>query len=207
MPGKQTAACAGLELEATPNGARGLYFTDEFLEVTFGLRNVTSKRLRGAVGVFYGFGPSGMEGRTPEVIEFNLQPKGQHGDTDSKKALRRLVGIQGNGIIGFLLPETGNEPDAIEFENEKERILRASSADSTNFHTLYTFATMEREFHERFYIRPERIMEQTKKLTRYVVILTIFIVVLTFVYIGLAIAQAVGLLPPTEVRIIPLLNN
>jgi len=203
MPGKQTAACAGLELEATPTGARGLYFTDEFLEVTFELRNVTSKRLRGAVGVFYGFGPAGLEGKTLEVIEFDLQPKGQPGDSDIKKALRRLVGIQGNGIIGFLLPETGNELDAIEFENGKERILRASSPHSPNFHTLYTFTTMEREFHERFYARPERIMEQTNKLTRYVMVLTIVIVILTVVYIGLAAAQAVGLLPPTKVQVIP----
>lgn len=195
MPGKQKAACAGLEVEATPTGERGLYFTDEFLEVTFTLRNLTSKRLRGAVTVFYGFGPSGLEGKMPETIEFDLGPKDTPNDMQEKKALKRLMGIQGNGVVGMFLPATGMEQDAIESENEEERILKAASPQSRLFHTLYTFTTMERECHERFHAQPERIMEQTKRLTKYLLALTIFVGILTLVYVVLCVLQALGILP------------
>jgi len=86
MPGRQHADCAGLRVKATPTGNRGIYFTDEVIEVNFELQNLIEKRLRGEVTFFYGFGPSGLEGRTSETIEFNLEPA----EKGSVKGLKRL---------------------------------------------------------------------------------------------------------------------
>jgi hypothetical protein len=191
MPGKQEAALAGLLVTAIPNGERGVYFTDEILEVKFLLKNQINKMLRGKLTVFYGFGPSGTEGRTSEDIKFDIQPDSSQEIT----ALKRLVGIQGNGVIGMCLPAVGGESAVIVSENDKERVLRASLL-TPSFHTLYTFASMEREFYKRFYKRPEELMDTTKKLTNTVVALTAGLLLLTFVSIAISLLIGYGIIHP-----------
>jgi len=66
----------------------------------------------------------------------------------------------------MVLPVYG-EKDVLQSDNNEERVLKLP-ANSHQFHTLYTFVTMEREFHERFYARPEEIMIETKDLTKQV---------------------------------------
>ena len=190
MPGKQEAALAGLLVTAAPNGERGLYFTDENLEVKFLLKNQISKRLSGELTVFYGYGPSGNEARTSEDIKFDIPPNGSQEIT----ALKRLVAIQGNGIIGMSLP-IGGESTIIVSENDKERVLR-SALLTPSFHTLYTFTTMEKEFYKRFYERPEELLDTTKKLTNMVVILTTVVCILTFASIAISLLIGYGVIHP-----------
>ena len=194
MPGRQHIDCVGLRVKAAPISERGLYFTDETIEVTFQFENLLEKRLKGEVTFFYGFGPSGLDAKTPETVEFDLEPK----EKGSYNGLKRLVGFQGNGVIGMVLPEFG-EQDAIKFDNDKGRELKLPKT-SNQFHTLYTFVTMEREFHERFYARPEEIMQETKKLTKQVRTLTLVVLILAGLTILMTILQAFGVLPPIEVK-------
>lgn len=146
-----------MKVEAEPQGARGLYFTDERIQVTFTLKNTLTKRLSGQIRVFYSYGASGTERSTSEVLTFDLGPNEQ----TSMTALGRLVGIQGNGVIGLAMP-VSNESDVIQKDNDERRVLRVPSLDSTGHHILYTFTSMEREFYRRFYEGPEHIMQQTK---------------------------------------------
>jgi hypothetical protein len=188
MPGKDIWSFAGLEVKASLAGNRGVYFTDEFLDVTLELHNTSiNKRLRGELVVFYGFGPSGTEARTHEIIQFDLEPKGK----EEKKVLKRLIGIQGNGIIAVSLH---SEHGAWVSEAENEIRFMPGLIDSRNFYTLYTFTSMDREFQERFHTRPEKIMEQTKRLTKYLLVLTIIVGFLTLVYVVVFVLQTLGIL-------------
>ena len=106
--------------------------------------------------------------------------------------MKRLVGIQGNGIIGMFVP-VADEKNAIKSENDEERILRLPNT-SNQFHTLYTFVTMEREFYQRFYARPEEIMQKTKDLTKQVRTLTWIVIVLAALTVIITLLQAFGVL-------------
>ncbi len=197
MPGRQHADCAGLRVKAVPISERGLYFTDETIEVTFQFENLLEKRLKGEVTFFYGFGPSGLDGKTCETVEFDLEPK----EKSSYNGLKRLVGFQGNGVIGMFLP-VWDEQNAIKSDNDEERTLKLPQT-SNQFHTLYTFVTMEREFHERFHARPENIMNETKALTKHVRTLTIVVLILAGLSVVMAVLQALGILPPMKVHVVP----
>lgn len=161
----QKRSFAGLEVIAYPSGKRGLYFTDEFIEVTFELTNITTKRLKGSALFFYGFGASGLEGNTSELVPFDLQPKGMPGDKKSVTALNRLIGVQGNCIVGWLLPQI--DKDVI--EETREEITLKSASKSSRFETLYTFISYNREFYNRVYNQQESLMRSTRNLTRWVI--------------------------------------
>lgn len=203
MPGRQIADCAGLLVEAEPTGSKGIYFTDETIEVNFKLKNLLNKRLIGEVTFFYGFGPSGLEAKTHETIEFDLQANGE----DNINAMQRLVGFQGNGVIGMVLPRF-SEKDAIKTDTDTERTIKLPRpspivGESPVFHTLYTFTSMEREFYQRFYERPEVLMGKTKDLTKQVRTLTCIVIVLAGLTVAITLLQAFGVLPPMEVKLSP----
>jgi hypothetical protein len=176
MPGKQRVnyTYPGLAVEGVPVGEeRGVYFTDEFMEVRFTFANESSppKRIKGDVTVFYGFGPSGLEGQTPETISLDIPPK----QKVEKVTLKRLLGIQGNGVIGLLLP-----PPNSWSETANEVLLQQPGTSMSSFHTLYTFTIMDREYYARFHEYPATLAERIAKLT-------ILLVVLTLVFIGISI--------------------
>ena len=188
MPGKDIWSFAGLKVKANLAGNRGVYLTDEFLDVTIELYNTSiDKRLRGELVFFYGFGASGLEGRTHEIVSFDLEPKCK----EEKKILKRLIGIQGNGIIAVSLH---NEHGAWVSETQHEILFSPGLINSPNFYTLYTFTSIDREFQELFYTRPERIMKQTNRLTIYLLVLTSIVGLLTLVYVVIFVLQALGVL-------------
>lgn len=182
---------AGLQVVAYPTGKKGLYFTDEIIKVTFELTNTTFKQLKGKVTFFYGFGPSGVEGKTFEQVPFDLQPKGIEGNKVEVTALERLIGVQGNCIIGWLLQPT--EQSAIESETDEQIVLKPPEQSSKFFHTLYTFVSYNREFYQRVYIRQEELMKLTVRLAIVVIVLA----TLTLL-VGLTqILNSFQLLPPS----------
>jgi len=160
---------AGLEVFAYPSGKRGMYYTEETIEVTFELANTLPKRLHGKARFFYGFGPSGTEGKTGEEVPFDLKPAGTPGDKDTKPALKRLVAVQGNGIIGWAVEE--KEENVIVNETYEERELRSASASSAYFETLYAFLSYNREFYQKVHTRQEELMKSTRNLTVCVIVL------------------------------------
>ena len=184
----QRCSFAGLEVVAYTTGRRGLYFTDETIQVTLELTNTINKRLRGGATFFYGFGPSGLEGRTSERISFDLEPKGRQGDKGTFTALHRLLGVQGNGIIGWSLQAA--EQGAIEAETDEQRIVRPADESSLQFHTLYAFVSYNREFYDRVYVRQERLMKFTVRLT----ILVVFFALMTVIVGIIQILQSLGVL-------------
>jgi hypothetical protein len=188
MPGKDIWSFAGLEVKANLAGNRGVYLTDEFLDVTVELYNTSiDKRLRGELVFFYGFGTSGLEGRTHEIVSFDLEPKCK----EEKKILKRLIGIQGNGIIAVSLH---NEHGAWVSETQHEILFRPGLINSPNFYTLYTFTSIDREFQELFYTRPERIMKQTNRLTTILIVLTSLAVLFALFEIVKFVLQYFGIL-------------
>ena len=190
MPGKQSVGYAypGLAVEATPLGEeRGVYFTDEHIRVRFIFTNQSDppKRIKGAVTVFYGFGPSGLEGKTPDIVELDIDP----GRSIEVVALDRLLGIQGNGVIGLAMPQ-GKSWD----ETPEEVILRPPPAGSL-FHTLYTFTVMDREYYRRFHEYPAKLSEQIARSQNQTRTLTILLVVLTVIFVLQTLLQALGVFP------------
>jgi hypothetical protein len=183
---------AGLEVFAYPTGKRGLYYTDEKIEVTFELANTLPKRLHGEARFFYGFGPSGTEGKTGDIVPFDLNPIGTPGDRDSKLALRRLVAVQGNGIIGWIIEE--KERDVIVTDTTEERELKSASASSGYFETLYAFLSYNREFYQKVHARQEELMKSTNSLTKWVIFLAIITLVvgLIQVLVALGVINKVG---------------
>jgi hypothetical protein len=185
MPGTQPCIWQDLKIVVKSNVERGLYFTDEFLDLTFELYNIGNERLKGCFTVFYGFGSSGLEGKTSDIIEFDIEPK----NIQEKKALHKLVGIQGNGIIAMI-----TDVESI-LGKEQVTYIKGSNSPESPFATLYTFVTMEREFYKRFYERPEKLMESTKTLTKRVVVLTVVVCVLTAASIIIALLEAYHIFP------------
>ena len=183
MPGKKRGyhSYPGLAVEAAPVGEeRGVYFTDEFMEVRFTFYNESSppKRIRGVVTVFYGFGSSGLEGQTHETIPLDIPPKGRL----EKVTLRRLLGIQGNGVIGLLLP-----PPNSWSETDDEVLLEQPGTGMSSFDTLYTFTIMDREYYERFHQYPTMLAARIAKSQNSTSRLTVILIVLTVVFIGITI--------------------
>jgi hypothetical protein len=179
----QKCSFAGLEVVAYPESRRGLYYTDEFIRVTFELTNTTKKRLKGSVLFFLGLGPSGTEAKTYESVSFDLQPQGSMNDNDKTSiiALERLIGVQGNCIIGWLLPEI--DRDAIESETSKEIVLKRPSGSLSRFETLYAFASYNRELFHRVYHSQESLMRSARNLTIGVIVLASITVVASFIQI------------------------
>lgn len=178
MPGKQRVSYAGLELEVEPiPEERGLYFTDESPEFLLKIHNtLNNKRIKssgkGAIRWFYGFGSGGPEARAyGQPIAFDLEP----GGNAEERIGRKLLGFQGNGVIGIL---TASQEDVIESENDEERILRLPPRTG-NFETLYTFTVMEREFYKKIYEYPAKLTKIMTMLMILMTILTILIALFT----------------------------
>ncbi len=151
MPAKQKVKYAGLELEVMPIGEeRGIYFTDERPKFRLIITNLTKKRISGKLIWFYGFGVGGPANKTFGDVEFDLS----QGETVEKEIMGRLLGFQGNGVIGIPTPP---EKTLIESENPEEIVLKPASEEMTRFHTLYTFTIMDKEFYRRVYEHPVRI--------------------------------------------------
>lgn len=165
MPGKEVCVFSGLSVSASVIGERGIYFTDQVIEVNIELYNTNDKVICGELIFFYGFGPTGNDKQTQQSVLFNIQPRQRHRET----ILSRLIGVQGNNIIGVYIPH-------IQVSNQN--ILVIPSIDM-GYRTLYTFVSMEREFYSEVYARPVVAMEQTNRLQRIMLVLTIAVVICT----------------------------
>lgn len=148
MPAKQKIQYARLGLEVMPIGKeRGIYFTDETPNFRLKITNLSNKKIRGKLKWFYGFGAGGPENKTFGDVKFDLN----QGEAIEEEIMGRLLGFQGNGVIGIPTPP---EKTLIQSENPKEIVLKPASEAMTSFHTLYTFTVMEREFYHRVYEYP-----------------------------------------------------
>lgn len=153
---------------------RGIYFTDETPKFLLKITNLSGKRIRGKLKWFYGFGAGGPENRTFGDVEFDLDQE----KTVEKEIMGRLLGFQGNGVIGIPTPP---EKILIKSENPKEIVLASAPEEMTSFHTLYTFTVMERDFYHRVYEYPVKIQ---RVLTIILIILTIILIILTAYYVS-----------------------
>lgn len=175
VPAKQEVEYARLRLEVMPvGGERGIYFTDETPKFRLKITNLSNKRIRGKLKWFYGFGVGGPTNKTFGDVEFDLDP----GGTTEEEIMERLLGFQGNGVIGIPTPP---EETLIESENPEEMVLKLASEEMTSFHTLYTFTVMERDFYHRVYEYPVKIQ---RVLTIILIILTIILIILTAYYVS-----------------------
>lgn len=163
--------------EWTPVEGGRTYFTDEQITLALTVRNQTGKTVTGtgneALCWLVQHRLAADQGERPYIEAFELAP----GESTTKKATH-VIPYQGNVGVGVPVPPPG---ESIVKEETADEIILDPGHPRGGIDTLYSFRVWDREEYEQTYEIPKRQNETIKKLTRYLLLLTVVLLIASLV--------------------------